>query len=336
MNVVESGQPHKSPLNRERNELHRVADSITLRLPHHNITLIPPTQVVTSEDIRKLFPTGPVFVCDFHVKGIEDGKGYPYYLSNQIGYRKESITNIDHHAPTAEMEQFISSGVLASNYVLKHSAIPNIVPIVINHVDCDSVISSAILRGILPPSQFFQDAVIAADHTGKFHPVAHLLQSLDPQRDVEFSLRNLALLLKGEPLESRAQELVEIRNQERRLAERIKSEGLSKIFGDLVLIEAPRQISGELFPALFPDAKLILITKPSKKKEGNFEMKLRLGLAAPKGFTLNRINIAAVDPGFGGRWNAGANSRAGGSAVSPHQYAALLSEKLAQALACQV
>lgn len=39
--------------------------------------------------------------------------------------------------------------------------------VVINHTDCDSVLSSAIIRGILPPEKRFGDAAIAADHTGE-------------------------------------------------------------------------------------------------------------------------------------------------------------------------
>ncbi len=332
MNVVHVSRPIPTkPV--EENELSRAANQLILKLPHHNITLIPSAQSPTFGDIRAFFPTGHVFACDFHIQGIEaDGPLIGSVLGKLIGYRRNGITNIDHHAATPEMEKVISSGVLAARYVNSYGPVSSSIPIVINHVDCDSVVSSAILRGLLPPLQYFKDAVIAADHTGRYHPVAHLLQSLDPKRDVEFSLRNLALLLKGEPLESSAQELVEIRNQEKALAERIKAERKFKKFGDLLLIEAPRQISGEILPALFPDAKLILITKPSKKTEGNFEMKLRLGLAAPQGLTLNQIDIASIDSKFGGRWNAGANSRGGGSPLTPCAYAERLSGKLIEAL----
>ena len=42
--------------------------------------------------------------------------------------------------------------------------------------------------------------------------------------------------------------------------------------------------------------------------------------AAPAGFSLLELGIEDFDPGFGGRWNAGANKRGGGSSLSNQEY----------------
>jgi hypothetical protein len=50
-------------------------------------------------------------------------------------------------------------------------------------------------------------------------------------------------------------------------------------------------------------------------------MKLRLGAGAPEGFTLHDLHMTELDPAYGGRWNAGSNARAGGTAIPPERYA---------------
>jgi hypothetical protein len=57
-------------------------------------------------------------------------------------------------------------------------------------------------------------------------------------------------------------------------------------------------------------------------------MKLRLGLAAPPGLTLQRLGVQAFDPRYGGRWNAGSNKRGGGTDIPPERYAQLVADRL--------
>jgi hypothetical protein len=67
--------------------------------------------------------------------------------------------------------------------------------------------------------------------------------------------------------------------------------------------------------------------------EGRREAKLRLGLAAPPGLSLHDLRIEEFDSAFGGRWNAGANRRAGGTTLPMDAYAAALEQRLTRALA---
>ena len=57
------------------------------------------------------------------------------------------------------------------------------------------------------------------------------------------------------------------------------------------------------------------------------QAKVRLGMAAPDG--TNLINIMkAVDPKWGGRWNAGANDRFGGMDFELDDYVTKIEEQL--------
>jgi hypothetical protein len=325
---TEPAQATFAPISLAVRERAVIAERILSMLPRLGVTILPASDKVSAEEVRRVFPEGPVFVCDLHITGIENGESLPY------GYRLNGITNIDHHAPTKKMEGLISSGILAARYVREHGPVPPEVPVAVHHTDCDSVVSSLMLRGILPSDRFFEDAVIAADHTGGEHPVADLLQALDPARNIEFSARNLARLLLGENLEPEAERLMSRRRDERAECERIKAEGDYREIGKLVLIEADRQISGEFLPPLFPGAALILVTRPAPKgPPGVWFNKLRLGLAAPEGFSLNDLDLRSLDPVFGGRWNAGANNRGGGTTIEPGEYARIVSVRLESALA---
>lgn len=66
------------------------------------------------------------------------------------------------------------------------------------------------------------------------------------------------------------------------------------------------------------------------QRPGAWDVKLRLGQAAPKEWTLHSLGVFNFDPAFGGRWNAGSNSRADGTTVPPDEYAAVLLAKMAQ------
>ena len=56
---------------------------------------------------------------------------------------------------------------------------------------------------------------------------------------------------------------------------------------------------------------------------------MRLGLAAPAGFSLHALKTDDFDPDYGGRWNAGSNKRGRvGTLLSPETYAANLARAL--------
>lgn len=289
---------------------------------------------VTKEELLEAFPGKKIVAVDFYIKGIEKD------VENEGGFQDENFVNIDHHAPIERMIKQISSTNLAMEYVKKHGIIsndPNTI-VVINHADCDSVLASAILRGILPPEEKFGEAAIAADHTGKENKIADLLQSFDAaeKRDLEFSLRNLQLLLEGKSIEKEAQELLANRYEDRKRAERVVNDGKFHSTGQISWTKLDKKISGELLPALLPDAKIIMLASPLKSDPSRWEIKLRLGMKALDGLSLKTLmKNQDFDPVYGGRWNAGANNRPdpkrklpSGTTLSPEEYAKKLDELL--------
>ena len=173
------------------------------RLREKPVSLIEEKPKVSIADLRKRFPVQPIAVCDVGVEDLYGGK-----LSDW-GYEREGILNIDHHSPAPEMARFISSANLAIDYVSQRGVLGPEWAVVINHTDCDSILSSGIMRGIIPPEARFGEAAISADHTGAKNDIADMLQGLEEKRDIEYSLRNLELLLGGLPLDKDAKMALE-------------------------------------------------------------------------------------------------------------------------------
>jgi hypothetical protein len=306
------------------------------------ITLIPIQQEVSIETITNLrqFPGQQIAVCDFRVEGMErEGvrKPYGYYLP------QPDIHVIDHHGRDDErMERWISSSNLANLFLREYGPFSGGQLVVAHHFDCDSIITSQKVRGILPCEQRFDDAVIAADHSGAPHPVADLLTALEsaqraapPIQRYLFSLRNLELLLNHESLEPEAARLVRQLEGRRELARRIVQDGKLNQSGDLFWGMFQTQMDPELLIPHLPTAKLIVTMYPMSfgETEPSLAVRLVLGQAAPLGFTLPQLDINSLDPHYGGRWNRGSNRRGGGTTISPEQYVKTLTEKLSQALA---
>ena len=61
-----------------------------------------------------------------------------------------------------------------------------------------------------------------------------------------------------------------------------------------------------------------------------WNVKLRLGQAAPAGLSLHDLKLSAWDKNFGGRWNAGSNKRGGGTDIAPVDYAAQVAHCIAR------
>lgn len=280
--------------------------------------------------------------CDCYVEGIEAGEAFPH------GFELQGILNIDHHAPVKEMMKPISSGNLACAYVRSTGSfgqetapsgrrqLSAEVPLIINHTDCDSVISSLIMRGHIPDEEMFEKAVLAADHYGNADQIADLLQALDEKKDLRFSVESLIALLRDEPLRPEAQHLMVVRTNERERAATVYREKLFEVHGPLIVVRTDLRISGEFLPPLFPDAALIVAISShaySTSSEPVWEVKLRRGWAAPEQVTLFDLNMKRLDPGFGGRWNAGSNTRAGGTRVAPDEYVSFVRQQLESAIA---
>lgn len=273
------------------------------------------SEAVPRESLLAEHPKGEIFACDFYVIEAETG------LEVTGGYQIERIVNIDHHAPTPRMNRPVSSTNLAIERVSDQGPAGADDAIVINHTDCDSLLSSAIMAGELPPDPVYGEAAIAADHTGAEHAIADLLQSLDHLRDFELSRRSLARHLQGKVLDPVAQVALARRCHRRGKARDAVENGEFQLIGKIAWAEFDHAMDGEFFPDLLPEAIIIVTASPRDYHDGHWNTKLRLGEAAPEGFTLHDLDMAELDPGYGGRWNAGSNRRGGGTVLDPEAYA---------------
>lgn len=308
-----------------------------------------------SEDIRLNFrnlrsdaiaPSGSVLVCDAAIRdeqkdGIITLQGIDRDPEAQFikwGYRKYDdkgeILNIDHHFRTSDFYQRISSTNLAIGYVQEYGSVGKEYTVIINHKDCDSILSSLVMRGILPPKEEYGKVAIAADHTGEANPIADLLQACEHEGNFEFSLKNLQRLLNNEDLEPEAKELLEKRRQQREKAVELASKAKYALSGRIAYIETDEITESVLFPALLPTAEFIVIVcaRAMKDRNGNQipgkQAKVVLGMSAKPGINVANI-VRQFDPEFGGRWNAGSNDRSRGFTLSSiEEYVGLLEKHL--------
>src|SRR5690606_33348550 len=184
--------------------------------PVRPIHLLPLTNRVTPEDVLAVRPDGDLIACDFYVEGIEQGDEFV------AGYRKGRILNVDHHAPTPRMQRRISSTNLALEWIEKDpAALAQPAVVVLNHLDCDSVLCGGILAGRLPADRIFGQAALAADHTGEENEIADLLQGIDAEqsrtgvRDIEVCFTNLRRLLEKGRLDDVAARALSTRLRQR-------------------------------------------------------------------------------------------------------------------------
>lgn len=119
------------------------------------------------------------------------------------------------------------------------------------------------------------------------------------------------------------------RRRRRERAERYVAEGRFRSTGCVRWGTLDHVIDSTFFAALLPDACVILAAMPLRGQPDRWEVKVRLGPAAPAGMTLHDLRIGEWDPAFGGRWIAGANRRAGGTTIPIEAYAAELWRRIA-------
>ncbi|MCK4891626.1 MAG: hypothetical protein KAS78_03075 [Candidatus Pacebacteria bacterium] len=292
-----------------------IANNLVKELEKNPITLIKEERVIKISKLNDLSLGEKIVVCDAYVEDIENIKGV---INKEFGFIIGDIIVIDHHAPVKRFARFVSSTNLAVEYVREHGIVDKSVSVIINHTDADSILSSLIIRGILPPEKMFEEAAIVADHTGGENQIADLLQALKHKRDIKLSVRNLQLLLNGEILEPEALALVKERYKERQEAKKIVDSKKFQKIGKITYVYLEKSINSAFWPSLIPDAQIILTSY--KGDYNNLIVRTRLGMAAPKGLALNKIGIDEFDLGWGGRWNAGSNRRSGGTKLSSNEY----------------
>jgi hypothetical protein len=145
-------------------------------------------------------------------------------------------------------------------------------------------------------------------------------------------VKSLLLLLEGHRLPTDSQRALDHRLARRDAAARIVRDGGFHLDGPLAWAELKEEIDTAFFPSLLPDAALIMVAQPRGHTRERWNVKLRLGHAAPPGFTLHSLGIQNWNPAFGGRWNAGSNKRGGGTGIEPRDYANRLLAMLVEAL----
>lgn len=278
-----------------------------------NLVLLELKERVTQQDVLQACDSERIFACDFYVTGAEQ------FVEKTWGYEDGRIINIDHHAPTPFMRRHVSSANLALEYIQKNGVAKGSETVVINHTDCDSVLAAALMIGSIEPLPQFGEAALAADHTGEENAIADLLQALDSKRDYNLSLRKLRKLMAGETLDDQAQDALRKRRQKRELAAKFVNDGIFSLQNGIAWAVLKESIDGEFLPALLPDAMLIVTFTSLRGEPQKWNAKMRLGNAAPEGLSLGDV-IRPFDKGYGGRWNAGSNKRAGGSAINPKDY----------------
>lgn len=310
-------------------------------------SILPLRNRVTVEEVEAECPgTRPIVACDFYIEGAErsarggGGNGAP---RQPAALRMGRIVNLDHHAPLPEMERPITSTRLAFEHLVagREPSVAHAPWVVINHTDCDSILSSALMMGLLEPSEELVAASIAADHTGEANAIADLLQGLDEGREGNRteeqyleSLRNLRLLREGKTLELCARRALDLRLGRRAAAGRLVDDGRFTQVGGVAWAILQEEIDGAMFVKLLPGAEVIVLATRHRELPDRWVMKLRLGAAAPPGLTLYSLGIRDWDPAFGGRWNAGSNKRPpdggiGGTTIGPADYAALIAQRAA-------
>lgn len=301
------------------------------------IQIIPLQATNTLTHLREVVGTKPILVADFYIEGAKSWEETSCGLLSPDG----SVLNVDHHADLPSMRRAVSSANLALECVRSRPP-GRFEAVIINHLDCDSVLSAGILSGRLEPEDRYGEAALAADHTGKENAIADLLQGLDAHwsrngrpldpHALEYFLESLRRLEDGHLLETFAREAFSHRQRSRERAAELVESGRFEIRQGVALAVIDEPVEGELFLPLLAESSVIAMMNPLPADRTRFQVKVRLNLRAPAGLSLQRLRIHEFDGSFGGRWNAGSNRRGGGTDLSPERYLDELTERLASAI----
>jgi hypothetical protein len=303
-------------------------DPITKEVQMSIIKQLPTTGKTEINELETHRTSGLIYACDFYITDSEKGESVPG------GYQTDWLVCVDHHAATDRMRKKISSTTLAIEHVRAFGPVRSPDVVLINHTDCDSILSSRIMAGDLEPLDIYNAAAIAADHTGEENEIADLLQALDDFKDHDFSFRCLQMFLDGERLnfDKAAKNALDIRLMKRSIARDIVSGNKFIEIGCLSYAVLKERIDGELFQPLLKQSYVNMAASPRVGEFDVWDIKIRLGESAPEELTLKDIDLSDFDPKYSGRWNAGSNKRGGGTKLTPDVYA----EKLLQAINTQL
>ena len=266
-----------------------------------------------------------ILVCDTSIIGAIDWKRDGNFFYKKIG--DVVVCNIDHHFPIKEFERIISTTNLVIDQIKNLSSRFDYEDcvVVINHTDCDALLSALVVLRILLPDKKFGDAAISADHTGNRNEIADLLQAMEYERNLDLSLRNLISFLESGDIEKKSQRLLDGRKEERKGAENIFAAGKIKHENGLYYITVEQRIDPAFFLSFLPQTEILAVFSPGKG--GKIEARIRLGNSA-KIDNLYELKISDFDEAFGCRWNAGSNERSGGSSRTEEEYVEYILVKL--------
>jgi hypothetical protein len=281
----------------------------------HRITLHPLVECVLRTD----FVDVAQLWCDAYVDRVES---LPGVSLTPWGWVHGAAENIDHHAPHSVFETTISSANLALRRVAACGIASADVPVHITHTDCDSILSAGIVSGVLPAHDVFGEAAIAADHTGAPHAIADLLQAIEHTRSLHESFSALEALLAGHTLPKFADRALNERQARREQAAAAVRDGRFTLHDGFAWADFDEAMEGEFFPALLPEARVIVTASPHPGDSTRRQVRVRLGQSAREGETLHALGFSRYDATFGGRWNAGSNKRGGGTELSAAEWVA--------------
>jgi hypothetical protein len=260
----------------------------------------------SASELKSTFPNQNLCICDFYIKGSEHGQ-----IEDSGAITFNDLLLIDHHMALPYFMRQISSTVIANRYVRKNGKINTDYKIIINHTDTDSILSSLIMAGNLPPDDIFEQAAICADHTGKENTISDILQALEDDRKIKGSIDVLMKVL-------------EKRYYAREEIKRLAQNNHFKWNGEIAYIILDNSIDAGLAPAFLPNAKVILIASLMPKGSvRKWKVRVRLGIKGD-GIVLNRLGL----PDAGGRWNAVSTSRNGGTDIEPEKYVEIIKNLL--------
>ncbi|MFP4117569.1 MAG: hypothetical protein ACLFTR_01460 [Candidatus Woesearchaeota archaeon] len=282
----------------------------------HMIKVIHQEPVNKKNNLITSAGTEKVCACDFYVENSERWLTDGHILKD--GY----FLNIDHHSTLQGLQKHISSGNIAASYVKRYGVLGDDYVLLLNHLDCDSVITAFLMLGIIEPEKRFLRSVIAADHTGEKDKIADLLQALEDTRNLDFIAENLFKMIDGEELQERASRMLSIREKNReRIASMVSMNRIHKE-GNVSYIITDSKLDPALLISLLPASTAIMISSKSEKK-GHWNHRIRLGMHV-QGISMKELDL----PGFGGRWNAGSTRRNGGTELDPKEYARIINQRL--------
>jgi hypothetical protein len=265
----------------------------------------------TIAEIKKRFPGEKLCLCDFALLGAENKK-----VSEDLSITiDEDLLLVDHHVPLETFTAHISSTTIACNYARAHGPLPNAYKVVINHTDTDSLLSMLVMLGLLKPEEKYNQAALAADHTGENNEIADLLQVFSTHKDFHISIQNLLTYLKTGTYSEKQLALVNKRNERYELAADYVNNGKVKMYrpGLAYVVIKERLLKPIFFKRYLPEVKVLMVCRKLQSK--NWEIRIRLFDEGSK-VRLNKVHLK----NFGGRWNAGANRRSGGSNITPYRY----------------